>query len=112
MAAAKTIEDYRRADVRFHIGVAEAAHSPRLVTSMTEVHGQMTGLIAPIAHPEDRLTRSNGQHRRLMTLLRRADSPLAVLLMREHIKQTKRIVAARTRQVARPLHNHDPKRRG
>jgi DNA-binding FadR family transcriptional regulator len=34
-------EDYRRADVRFHIGVAEAASSPRLVSAMTEVQGQV-----------------------------------------------------------------------
>ena len=37
-------EDYRRADVRFHIGVAEAAGSARLVTTMTEVQGQMSDL--------------------------------------------------------------------
>ena len=59
-------EDYRRADVRFHIGVAEAARSPRLVTAMTEVQGQMSELIARIAHPEEVLTRSNAQHRRLV----------------------------------------------
>ena len=35
MATAATFEDYRRADVRFHIGLAEAAHSPHLVTAMT-----------------------------------------------------------------------------
>ena len=28
---------YRRADIRFHIGLAEAARSPRLVSAMTEV---------------------------------------------------------------------------
>ena len=44
-------EEYRRADVRFHIGLAEAAQSPRLVAAMTEVQGQMSDLIARIAHP-------------------------------------------------------------
>ena len=39
-------EGYRRADIRFHIGVAEAAGSPRLVTAMTEVQGQVSDLIA------------------------------------------------------------------
>ena len=33
MAGEAPFEDYRRADVRFHIGVAEAAGSPRLVTA-------------------------------------------------------------------------------
>jgi DNA-binding FadR family transcriptional regulator len=57
---------YRRADVRFHIGVAEACHSPRLVAAMTEVQGQMTDLISRIAHPDEVLTRSNAQHKRLV----------------------------------------------
>ncbi len=29
--------EYRRTDIRFHIGVAEATHSPRLLEAMTEV---------------------------------------------------------------------------
>ena len=29
-------DDYRRADIRFHVGLAEAARSPRLVSAMTE----------------------------------------------------------------------------
>lgn len=94
MAAAKSFEDYHRADVRFHIGVAEAAHSPRLVTAMTDIHGQMTDLIARIVYREDGLARSNDQHRRLVTLLRRSASPLAVRLMRDHIRQTERILTA------------------
>ena len=32
MAEATDFEEYRRADIRFHIGIAEAAGSPRLVT--------------------------------------------------------------------------------
>jgi DNA-binding FadR family transcriptional regulator len=93
MASARGFEDYRRADVRFHIGVAEAAHSPRLVTAMTEVQGQMSDLIARIPHPHEVLTRSNGQHRRLVTLLRRGESGPAVRLMREHIEGTEHILA-------------------
>jgi GntR family transcriptional repressor for pyruvate dehydrogenase complex len=93
MAEASDFEDYRRADIRFHIGIAEAASSPRLVTAMTEVQGQMSDLIALIAHPERVLTRSNAQHRRLVELLRRADGPRAVSLMREHIEGTEHILA-------------------
>ena len=93
MAAAQTFEDYRRADVRFHLGVAEATHSARLVTALTEVHGQLSDLIAPTPHFEERLTRSNGQHDRLVTLLRRGHSSPAVLLMREHIAQTEKVLA-------------------
>jgi GntR family transcriptional regulator, transcriptional repressor for pyruvate dehydrogenase complex len=93
MDGAGPFEQYRRADVRFHISLAEAAHSPRLVTAMTEVQGQMSDLIARIAHPEEVLTRSNQQHRRLVSLLRRGDTGRAVRLMREHIEGTEHILA-------------------
>jgi GntR family transcriptional regulator, transcriptional repressor for pyruvate dehydrogenase complex len=93
MDGAQRFDDYRRADVRFHIGVAEASYSPRLVTAMTEVQGQMSDLIARIAHPEEVLNRSNEQHRRLVALLRRRDIGGAVTLMREHMDGTEHILA-------------------
>jgi GntR family transcriptional regulator, transcriptional repressor for pyruvate dehydrogenase complex len=86
-------EEYRRADVGFHIGVAEAAHSARLVAAMTEVQGQMSDLIARIAHPDVVLTSSNAQHKRLVALLGRRDSSRAVRLMRDHIEGTEHILA-------------------
>jgi GntR family transcriptional regulator, transcriptional repressor for pyruvate dehydrogenase complex len=93
MDEADAFDLYRRADVRFHIGVAEAARSPRLVTAMTEVQGQMSGLIARIPHPEEVLARSNNQHKRLVGCLRKRDAGRAVLLMREHIEGTEHILA-------------------
>lgn len=93
MALAADFEAYRRADIRFHLGVAEAARSPRLVAEMTEVQGQMSDLIALIAHPEQVLTHSNGQHRELVRLMRRRDATRAVALMREHIEGTEHILA-------------------
>jgi GntR family transcriptional regulator, transcriptional repressor for pyruvate dehydrogenase complex len=91
-------EVYRRADIRFHIGLAEAAHSPRLVAAMTEVQGQMSDLIQRIAHPDEVLTRSNAQHRRLVSLLRRKDTGAAVVLMREHCAGTEHILAGLMRE--------------
>jgi DNA-binding FadR family transcriptional regulator len=93
MAAAENFEDYRRADIRFHISVAEAAQSPRLVSAMTEVQGQMSGLITLIPHPDEVLSHANDQHRKLVTLLRRRDGAQAVRLMREHIEGTEHILA-------------------
>jgi GntR family transcriptional regulator, transcriptional repressor for pyruvate dehydrogenase complex len=91
-------EEYRRADVAFHIGVAEASHSARLVTAMTEVQGQMSDLIARIAHPDAVLTSSNAQHKRLIALLRRRDSGRAVRLMRQHMEGTEHILAGLLRE--------------
>jgi DNA-binding FadR family transcriptional regulator len=86
-------EVYRRADIRFHIGLAEAAGSPRLVSAMTEVQGRMSELITRIAHPPEVLTHANDQHRRLVSLLRRRDAIKAVSLVREHMEGTEHILA-------------------
>jgi DNA-binding FadR family transcriptional regulator len=86
-------EDYRRADVRFHIGVAEATRSPRIVAAMTEVQGQMSNLFARIAHPRAVLRNSNEQHQRLIERLRRRDRAGAVKIAREHTEGTEHILA-------------------
>ena len=93
MADSQDFEDYRRADIRFHIALAEAARSPRLVTEMTEVQGAMGDLLGLIAHPHLVLTHSNEQHRSLVRLLRRGDATRAVGLMREHIEGTEHILS-------------------
>ena len=93
MALADDFEAYRRADIRFHIGVAEAARSPRLVAAMTDVQDHMSALIALIPHPEQVLTRSNAQHGRLVDLMQKAQTPRAVKLMRQHIEGTEHILA-------------------
>ena len=93
MDEATEFVDYRRADVRFHIGVAEATGSPRIVAAMTEVQGQMSNLIARIAHPRAVLRSSNEQHRRLIAHLRRRDSASAVRVAREHTEGTEHILA-------------------
>lgn len=85
--------EYRRTDIRFHIGIAEAAHSPRLVSAMTDVQAQMSDLIALIAHPPEVLTRSNEQHGRLVKALRKGDGAKAAGLMREHSEGTEHILA-------------------
>jgi GntR family transcriptional regulator, transcriptional repressor for pyruvate dehydrogenase complex len=93
MAEADDFEEYRRFDIRFHIAIAEAAGSPRLVAAMTEVQGQMSDLIGLIAHPHEVLARSNDQHRKLVKKLRGGDSDGAVRLIREHIEGTEHIIA-------------------
>lgn len=83
---------YRRADILFHLGVAEAARSARLVAAMTEVQGQMSDLIAHIAHPAPVLAQSNAQHAQLVRLLERRDAWAAAALVREHLEGTERVL--------------------
>lgn len=96
-------EEYRRTDIRFHIGLAEAAASPRLLSAMTDVQGQMSDLIALIAHPPEVLASSNEQHGRLVKALRKEDGPRAVKIMREHIEGTEHILAGLIPSGADPL---------
>jgi DNA-binding FadR family transcriptional regulator len=92
-AGLENFEEYRRADVRFHIGIAEAAQSPRLVSAMTDVQAQMSDLIALIAHPPEVLARANEQHARLLKALRKGDGTKAVQQMREHTEGTEHVIA-------------------
>jgi DNA-binding FadR family transcriptional regulator len=89
----ENFEEYRRTDIRFHIDVAEAARSPRLLSAMTDVQAQMSDLIALIAHPPEVLARSNEQHARLVKALRKSDGAQAVRQMREHTEGTEHILA-------------------
>jgi DNA-binding FadR family transcriptional regulator len=84
---------YRRADVFFHLGVAEATGSPRLVAAMTELQGQMSELIGHIAHPVPVLEKSNAQHAQLVALLERRDAYAAARLIREHLQGTEKVLA-------------------
>jgi DNA-binding FadR family transcriptional regulator len=84
---------YRQADVRLHVGLAEATYSPRLVTAQTEAQGAMTGLITLIAHPPEVLDSSNDSHRRLLAAIRRHDEAAAAREMVEHLRGTEHVLA-------------------
>ena len=84
---------FRQADVFFHLGLAEAAGSSRLVAAMTEVQGAMSELIGHIAHPPEVLERSNAQHAKLVALLAQGDAGRAARLMREHLHGTESVLA-------------------
>ena len=84
---------YRRSDVFFHLGLAEAAGSSRLVAAMTEVQGAMSELIGHIAHPPEVLERSNAQHAKLVALLAQGDAGRAARLIREHLHGTESVLA-------------------
>ena len=84
---------YRQADVRFHIGLAEATGSVPLVTAMTESQGAMSDLIAFIPHPAEVLTWSNAQHARLLEAIRARDAAHATRTMTEHLRGTEHVLA-------------------
>jgi GntR family transcriptional repressor for pyruvate dehydrogenase complex len=84
---------YRQADVRFHIALAGATGSARLVAAMTEAQGAMTDLIHHIAHPPEVLAWSNAQHARIAGCLESRDARTAVQVMTEHLRGTEHVLA-------------------
>jgi DNA-binding FadR family transcriptional regulator len=92
MAAATEFDDYRRADIRFHIAIAQATGVPRLVALMTEVQAEVSELIAHIAHPPEVLEHSNSEHVRVIDAFTRRDPARAVRLVRRHLEGTAHIL--------------------
>jgi DNA-binding FadR family transcriptional regulator len=85
---------YRRADVRFHVALAEATGSAALVAAMTEAQGAMTDLISYIAHPPEVLAWSNAQHAKLVDCLERREPAAAAAIMADHLRGTEHVLAA------------------
>jgi GntR family transcriptional repressor for pyruvate dehydrogenase complex len=93
MDAATEFEDYRRADVRFHIAIGQGTGVPRLAALATEVQAGVTELIAHIAHPPQVLRHSNADHVRLIDALQRHDASRAVRILRRHLDGTEHILS-------------------
>lgn len=84
---------YRATDVRFHVGLAEATGSARVVLLMTEIQGQMTDLISHIAHPPEVLEHANAQHARLLAAIGRGDQARAVREIGLQLRGTEHVLA-------------------
>jgi DNA-binding FadR family transcriptional regulator len=92
-AALEDFPTYRQADVRWHIGLAEAAGSQRLIAAMTEAQGLMTDLISYIPHPPELLAWTNQQHAKMLAAVRKGDGDRAMRIMAEHLKGTEHVLA-------------------
>jgi DNA-binding FadR family transcriptional regulator len=84
---------YRSLDVRFHIGLADAAGSQRLINAATEAQGAMSDLILHIPHPPEVLAWSNAQHARILDAVDQQDATRAASLVVEHLQGTERILS-------------------
>jgi DNA-binding FadR family transcriptional regulator len=91
--AVENFEEYRRADVRFHIAIAQATGVPRLVALATEIQAEVTELVAHIAHPPQVLRHSNADHTRLIDALAAHDAPRAMRELRLHLEGTEHILS-------------------
>ncbi len=88
MAAPPPFTEFRRADSRFHLGVAGAARSARLIAAETQLQTEMGELLALIPHPPEALRVSNQQHRAALEAIARRGPEAARRLMEAHVAGT------------------------
>ena len=97
MDEAATYEEFRQADIRFHLGLAETTGSPRLIEAMAEAQTLMTGLFAHmVEHPRMVWSTSNRQHEQIVEALVDHNAELAVRVTREHVEASRHILAGLT----------------
>ena len=88
MAKLDAFTPYRRLDHRFHITVASAARSPRLVAAETAIQGDLAKLLRLIPESAEMLHVSNDQHRELLAAIRAGATAQARAVMETHIRGT------------------------
>ena len=82
-------EVYRASDSRFHIAIARAAYSPRLLDSVTEIHATLSEVFdLLIQRPAGALPQSTADHRHILDAIYQRDSEAARHLMLEHLIAT------------------------
>ncbi len=94
-------EIYRASDARFHIGIARAAHSPRLLEAVTEVQAAMTEVLDVIVyHSVEVLRHSTDYHWRILDAIRAHDSEAARRAMLDHVMATENVIYGLIPEVA------------
>jgi GntR family transcriptional regulator, transcriptional repressor for pyruvate dehydrogenase complex len=88
MAALDSFPPYRQLDHRFHIAVASAARSPRLVAAETAIQTDLAKLLRLIPESAEMLHVSNEQHREILDAIRGRDSEYARHVMEIHVRGT------------------------
>jgi GntR family transcriptional repressor for pyruvate dehydrogenase complex len=97
MDAAKTYEEFRRFDIRFHLGIAECTGNRRLIDAMAEAQELMTGLFQHmVERPQMVWATSNRQHEQIVLALRDKDAQTAARVACEHVESSRHILSGLT----------------
>jgi GntR family transcriptional repressor for pyruvate dehydrogenase complex len=86
---------FRRWDASFHVLLAQAAHSGRVVAAMTRVQGEMSDLLIRINPVEETRPGAAEQHRQVALAVARGDASGAREAMRLHLHTTARLLDER-----------------
>jgi DNA-binding FadR family transcriptional regulator len=79
------LEAWRQVDARFHLGLAAAAHSSRLIAEMADVHGRIHELVVSIPLRSAIVERTSVEHRQIVDRLVQGDASGALEVLRRHL---------------------------
>jgi DNA-binding FadR family transcriptional regulator len=83
---------FRGADSRFHLALAEMAHSPTLASAAADVQLRLSELLAAIPILEESIRHSHQQHAKILRAIMKRDGRTARAAMGEHIAATAELV--------------------
>lgn len=89
------LEEYRRGDAMFHLGVAVAAGNPFLLETIQRIRTQFFTAIAVelLARSEERRSVVIEHHEKILEYIADGDEDNAAKAMREHIESTKKVLS-------------------
>lgn len=88
MDSADSRGELRRADMRFHLGVAAAAHSPMLLRSIEDARAELF-LPFQVVDFSEMLTHSASEHRKIYEMIEAKDADGAAREMEAHLTTTR-----------------------
>jgi DNA-binding FadR family transcriptional regulator len=83
---------FRRADAAFHIAIAEAADSPRVLAAITQMQGELSDLLHSVFPTGTTRETCIAQHCAVAEAIERGDTGGAQGAMREHLETTERLL--------------------
>ena len=92
---------FRRADSRFHIAIAGAARSPRLVAFETSLQAELHDLLARAPDPEGGHALAIAEHREIALAISRQDPHMARAVSERHVRRIAAGLEARREASAR-----------
>lgn len=92
-AQGNNFEAYRTADARFHIGVARAAHSPRIMQAVTETQAMISEILDVVIYQTtDVMAHATDQHGAIIAAIQDRQADQAYKLMLDHLRATEEII--------------------
>lgn len=90
--AVANFSEYRRLDTQFHLLLARATQSNRLITIMADVHAELSDLMAVIPHSQAACIQSTEQHQRMVDAIQASDGSDAKAWMETHVGGTRSLL--------------------